>query len=146
LITPDVSSSWAARNFGGTILRRRIEVDAMIAEIALYDADEFSRMRAAILPLVSMERYLDELEQLHDRTVKHQAKRCDVSLAKALESALPNYKLGGFYPFQAYELKSKAEARADAFSTYQRSTSERRRDICISGSTFQMVQTARLMP
>ena len=243
LTTPDVSSSWAARNFGGTILRRRIEVDAMIAEIALYDADEFSRMRAAILPLVSMERYLDELEQLHDRTVKHQAKRCDVSLAKALESALPNYKPGGFYPFQAYELKNKAEARADAFatelsslkmssfhfgtgpdftklsfakgqagaallegdwdlnanseergairiparagwakgrgckiegvldlpeqspaptdkntpfklsftartafSTYQRSTSERRRDICISGSTFQRVQTARLMP
>lgn len=113
LVTPDVAPAWLARNFGGSLLRHPTDKSAVMSEIGLYDPQAFTQARTAILPKISMQRYLDDIEALHLRALSHRVRPDALSMATALENTLPNYMPGGHYPFKAYDLKKKADARAD---------------------------------
>jgi hypothetical protein len=112
LITQDVAPVWLARNLGGMILHHKVRKGAVIAEIALYDPADFARMRAEILPRLSLERYLDDLESLHARALAQKRKHDRVALARSLEQSLPSYRSGGHYPWQTYELEARIAAQA----------------------------------
>ncbi|PWC26628.1 glycosyltransferase family 4 protein [Teichococcus aestuarii] len=112
LVTADVAESWFRRNFGSSIRRLPSEAALIKAEISLYDPEDFARTRALLRPHLDLSRYLDDLEALYKQAARHRQQDAPLDFARALEAALPNFRIDGPLSPQGQEWKKKAEAMA----------------------------------
>ncbi|MFC4168197.1 glycosyltransferase [Teichococcus aestuarii] len=112
LITPDVATSWFLRNFGSSIRRLPSEAASVSAELDLYNPEDFARTRTLLRPHLALSRYLDELEALYQQIAGHRPKDERLDFARALEMALPSFRIDGPLLPQSLDWKNKAEVLA----------------------------------
>lgn len=65
LVTADVARSWRPYNFGHTLLKKDISIDAMLAEIDRYDCRDAAAVSDYVRGEASLELYLDRLQAIY---------------------------------------------------------------------------------